>query len=98
MWLLPSMPPHMHNQHVLSFERFFFTAALLPLANERLFVGSYMVTAQMLEIKQKKLSSFQSMEYQKKSSGNPLIIFFWNFLLIEISVVSMINDMEFMVE
>ena len=39
MWLFTSVSSHVHNQHVLRLERLLFPAALLPTADEHLFVG-----------------------------------------------------------
>jgi hypothetical protein len=42
-----SMSSHMHNQHVLSFKRFFFSRAFFPTANKTFFVSVYMIVVDM---------------------------------------------------
>lgn len=48
MRFLPRMPPHMHDQHVLSFERLFIPGASHPAAYESLFTGVDVVRVDVL--------------------------------------------------
>lgn len=48
MGFLPCVPPHVHDQHVLSFERFLVTRTLFPATHERLLVCMDVVIVDML--------------------------------------------------
>lgn len=58
VWFLPSMPPHVYNQHVLGFERFLLSTTLRPATYKCLLVRLYMILVDMLEI-QCKVFAFQ---------------------------------------
>ena len=47
--LLASVPPHVHDEHVLGFERFLVARALLPAADEALLVGVDVVVVDVLD-------------------------------------------------
>ena len=50
MRLLPRVPPHVDDEHVLRLEGLLLAAAISPLANERLLAGADVVIVQMLQL------------------------------------------------
>lgn len=50
MRLLAGMSPHVHDEHVLRFERLFVSRTILPLAYERLFVRLNVIINNVLQI------------------------------------------------
>ena len=50
MWLLPGVPTHVNDEHVLCLERLLLATALPPLADERLLVCVDVVVRNVLKI------------------------------------------------
>ena len=50
MWLLAGVPAHVDDQHVLRLERLLLSAALSPLADERLLVRVDVIVRNVLQI------------------------------------------------